>query len=61
MLDTFKGKLLYDKETRPAAVLVNRSSFLALIHIIEGVNTYIKTLNTEDSVIRVKDLLALED
>ena len=56
-----KGKLLYDKDTRPAAVLIIRSSDLTLYQIIEGVNSYIRSLCTEDSVVRVKDLLQIED
>lgn len=41
--------------------MITRTSDLTLKHIVEGVNTYIKSLCTEDSVIRLKDLVPIDD
>jgi hypothetical protein len=41
--------------------MINRSTVLSLQNIIDGVNTYIKSLNDEDGLVRVKDTLNVED
>lgn len=61
VLDDLKNRLLEDKETYMATKKILEDPTINLLGLIDLVNDYIQGLFTEDQLIRVKDLMLLNE
>jgi hypothetical protein len=61
MVEELRMRLVVDKDTREAAVFINPAKNMTLYIIADGINAYIAHLNDEDSTVRLKDVIVMND
>lgn len=61
VVEELRIKLLTDGETREAAEMIHTSRTMTLFLLVDGINDYISSLNDEDGVLRIKDVVIMDD